>query len=116
MDNKKFKGIYVGWILLVTAAALVAMKMRLFTFGGTKSHWWALFLLIPIGAFGLRAVQHWPEDKRRSRNMIRVALFILPVLAASLYWPLWKVIYIPYIVVVGVDMILGSIIGSSEQK
>jgi hypothetical protein len=117
MNYKKFRGIYVGWIMLVTAAALVAKKLRLFAISDTSSYWWALFLLIPVGDFVIRAIVYWRQnERRRSRNMIRLALLILPILAALLYPPLWKVIYIPFIVVVGVDMILGNIIGSSKPK
>lgn len=117
MDHKNYNGIYVGLILLVTAAALVAKKMELFVYDGTTSHWWVLFLLIPIGAFTIRAVERWHQgDRRKCRHMIRIALLILPVMAASLYSPLWKVIYIPFIAVIGIDMIVWNIIGSREPK
>ncbi|MFA7013871.1 MAG: hypothetical protein WC202_13050 [Desulfobacterales bacterium] len=110
MKNKRYLGVYMGWIFLVTALALAAAKMNLFVSGDTGSRWWALLLLIPVGGFSIRAVRRWREGARRtSRNLIRVALMILPVLAGSLYPSLWKVIYIFFIAVLGVDMILGSI-------
>lgn len=117
MNHKNFRGLYLGLILLVTAAALIAKKMGLLTWNGTTSHWWSLFLLIPVGIFSIRAVENWRQgERRRSRNMLRVALLIIPVFAAFLYPPLWKIIYIPFIIVIAVDLILWSIIGSSRPK
>ncbi|MBW2603984.1 MAG: hypothetical protein JRE28_06655 [Deltaproteobacteria bacterium] len=108
--NKPYYGVYMGWIFLVTALALVAKKINLFSSGETGSHWWAFFLLIPVGGFCLQALRRWREGAcKTSRNLVRAALMILPVFAASLCPGLWKVIYIPYIALLGVDMILGSI-------
>ena len=111
MKNKNFFEFYMGWIFLVTALALVAAKTDLFGAGDKDSNWWAFFLLIPIGGFGIRAVEQWRQGKRSSsRQMTRIALLIIPVFAAFFYPPLWGVIYIPFIALLGIDMILGPIV------
>lgn len=111
MKNKKFFGFYMGWIFLVTALAMVAAKTDLLGAGDKDSNWWAFFLLIPIGGFGIKAIEQWRQgNPRSSRQMTRIALLIIPVFAAFFYPPLWGVIYIPFIALLGIDMILGPIV------
>ncbi len=99
--------IYLGLIFLVTALALGAAKLHLFADETGRSQWWALFLLVPAGTLAMRARRRWREgQKRRSRHLTRAALFILPVMAALLYPRLWSVIYIPLLLIMGLEMIL----------
>ena len=115
--NKPYLQFYIGWILLVTAAALIAWKMNLFAPAGGASRWWALFLLVPAGGFAIRAFRRWHEgERKRSRNLIRVALFILPVTAGLLYPTLWRYIYIPFIAMIAIDMMIGGIIAPRRER
>ena len=117
MKNRTYSGVYVGWIFIVTALALVTRETDIFSSGEAGSNWWAFFLLIPAGGFGLKAFRRWREDARRtSRSLMRASLMILPVFAACLYPSLWKVIYIPFIVLLGVDMIFGNLMLAKDRE
>ena len=117
MNNKTYLGLLMGLVFLVTAMALAAAKMKLFGSGKAVDNWWAFFLLIPIGWFAIHAFRRWHEGARsKSRHLTRVALLIIPVFAASLYPSIWKTIYIPFIALLGVDMILGAFLFRQPQE
>lgn len=101
----------MGLVLLVTALAQTGSKMDFFGKGSEVDNWWAFYMLIPIGWFVMDAVRRWQEgDRKNSRQMARVALMIIPIFAAFLYSPLWEVIYIPFVALLGVDMILAVLL------
>lgn len=77
-------------------------------------NWWALFLLVPIAMFIWKSIDAWVEKRRSVFVFIQIALILITILIAFFYTPLWDIIYIPILLIVGITALLAAVSKSKQ--
>lgn len=100
----KFNSSVISALAIIIVA--LAFIVRLI-FPGTN--WWALFLLVPIAMFIWKTIDRWVEERRSAFVFIQIALILITILIAFFYDPLWDIIYIPILLIVGITALLAAV-------
>lgn len=98
------RGSVISAIAIIVVA--LALIVRLVIPG---VNWWALILIVPIAIFIWKSFSAWASARRTAFVFIQVALILLTILIAFFYQPLWGIIYIPILLIVGLTGLLSAI-------
>lgn len=95
---------------VISAIAIIVVALALIVRLVVPSiNWWALILIIPIAMFIWKSFSTWASARRTAFVFIQVALILITILIAFFYQPLWGIIYIPILLIVGLTGLLSAI-------
>lgn len=102
-DNNKIFAI----VLILVGVAVMVGNLTDYSF----ENWWALFMLIPVGAILMNVWRDYKENGRLSRKSsgaIIPGVIILTMVAIFLFNLSWAIFWPVSIIAVGLSILLGS--------
>ena len=100
----KLNGSIISAITIIVVALVFIVRLIF-----PDINWWALFLLVPIAMFLWKIFDTWASLRRTAIIFIQITLILATVLLAFFYEPIWKIIYIPILLIVGITALLAAI-------
>ncbi|OBQ52105.1 hypothetical protein SP90_07940 [Halodesulfovibrio spirochaetisodalis] len=100
----KNRGSVISYVAIIIIA--LALIVRLIF---PDINWWALILIIPIALLIWKSFSAWASQRRTALLLIQATLILITIFIAFFYKPLWGVIYIPILLIIGLTGLLAAI-------
>lgn len=100
----KNRGSVISYVAVIIIA--LALIVRLIF---PDINWWALILIIPIALLIWKSFSAWASQRRTALLLIQATLILITIFIAFFYKPLWGVIYIPILLIIGLTGLLAAI-------